>query len=520
MKNIKFIILMLVFILALAEPGWATTYFVDTASSGGDGTTQATSGPQAAFATVAAAQAAVTGNQSDNSLLFKRGCTWNEQFVVGAYGTVGHPFTIGAYGSGAQPKFSASGVQHAWVPIYVLNKDYITIDGIMIDGITYDAGDYTVVPNRCGIKIYSTSGSHYGFIVQNCTISNVVGPVWDDGTCGFSAIRAVGRTTDAAGSLIGVTFKNNVLDHLDTNNSDGICVWGNVVNWSMIANEAKNGNNIPGCQSFGFDPDLTGETQYQPRKGLISGNYIHDCTSTHGIGVGIYINGGEEIIIEKNIIKNCDGGIGITSENYATPNYFSHDIIVRNNIINSTSLYGISMGWAPYMNYNIHIVNNSLYAAGMSALDYRYVTNSEIKNNIIYPKSGTRVLISIYDSDGQTGNVIDYNCYCNPAKTQTGTVYSYNGVTSSTLAAWKTATKQEAHGFFADPKYVTEGSDFHLQATSPCSNAGTPVTLTAYFADPEAIANATPRPDIGALQHLSASPPLAALMLLLDDNNQ
>jgi hypothetical protein len=88
----------------------AVDYYVDTASSGGDGTTTATSGATAAFATVAAAQAAITGDQSDNSLLFKRGGVWREQFTVGANGTSGHPFTIGAYGTGDKPVISGADV--------------------------------------------------------------------------------------------------------------------------------------------------------------------------------------------------------------------------------------------------------------------------------------------------------------------------------------------------------------------------------------------------------------------------
>ena len=91
------------------------TYYVDTASSGGDGTTTATSGAQAAFATVAAAQAALTGDQHDNSLLFKRGCTWREQFTVGAAGTAGHPFTVGKYGTtGADPIISGADLVTGW----------------------------------------------------------------------------------------------------------------------------------------------------------------------------------------------------------------------------------------------------------------------------------------------------------------------------------------------------------------------------------------------------------------------
>uniref|UniRef100_A0A6H1Z6K4 Putative pectate lyase n=1 Tax=viral metagenome TaxID=1070528 RepID=A0A6H1Z6K4_9ZZZZ len=89
-------------------------YYVNTASEGGDGTTTATSGAQAAFATVAAAQAALTGDQSDNRLLFNRGNTWREQFTVGAYGTSGHQFTIGAYGSGADPIINGANVITGW----------------------------------------------------------------------------------------------------------------------------------------------------------------------------------------------------------------------------------------------------------------------------------------------------------------------------------------------------------------------------------------------------------------------
>ena len=49
-----------------------TTYYVDSTSSGGDGTTTATSGANAAFATQTAAHTALTGDQSDTQLLTKR----------------------------------------------------------------------------------------------------------------------------------------------------------------------------------------------------------------------------------------------------------------------------------------------------------------------------------------------------------------------------------------------------------------------------------------------------------------
>lgn len=82
----------------------AGSYYIDSASlAGGDGTTTALSGPNRAFATIAEAQAALTGDQSDNSLLFAKGGTWFEKFTNAASGTDGHPFIVGSYGSGNAP---------------------------------------------------------------------------------------------------------------------------------------------------------------------------------------------------------------------------------------------------------------------------------------------------------------------------------------------------------------------------------------------------------------------------------
>ena len=105
--------------LVLVLPFWlwvysalAATYYVDAdCATPGTGTSDTCSNAaDDPFQTVAAAQAAVTGDQSDNSLLFDKGDTWREQFTVGANGTSGHPFTIGAYGEGDNPIISGADI--------------------------------------------------------------------------------------------------------------------------------------------------------------------------------------------------------------------------------------------------------------------------------------------------------------------------------------------------------------------------------------------------------------------------
>ena len=113
----------LVWGLILVAPFWvmvgwalATDYYVDDiCATPGDGTSDTCAGAGTdPFQTVAAAQAAVTGDQSDNSLLFKKGGVWREQFTVGANGTDGHPFTIGAYGTGDDPVIKGSNLIGTW----------------------------------------------------------------------------------------------------------------------------------------------------------------------------------------------------------------------------------------------------------------------------------------------------------------------------------------------------------------------------------------------------------------------
>jgi hypothetical protein len=66
-------------------------YYVDTASAGGDGTTQALSGDNAAFATIAEVNGA--SFSAGDSVLFKRGCTWREQLTVPSSGSDGSPMS-------------------------------------------------------------------------------------------------------------------------------------------------------------------------------------------------------------------------------------------------------------------------------------------------------------------------------------------------------------------------------------------------------------------------------------------
>ncbi len=109
----KLIIIILILLWAL--PCWSITYYVDSScTTGGTGTSQTCDAADGPFKTIAAAQAAVTGDQHGNSLLFKRGGLWREQFTIGGNGTAAGQFTIGAYGTGLKPKIYGSTQVSTW----------------------------------------------------------------------------------------------------------------------------------------------------------------------------------------------------------------------------------------------------------------------------------------------------------------------------------------------------------------------------------------------------------------------
>lgn len=120
------------------------------------------------------------------------------------------------------------------------------------------------------------------------------------------------------------------------------------------------------------------------------------------------------------------------------------------------TIYGANrrnLGWL----YNVRFSNN---ASGT-------YDNWELKNNInAFPRNG---VACISFDNGLRGSTLDYNCYA-----VTSGIFAWQaGNSYSTIAAWRTATVQEANSLLQDPLFVnTSDKNFSLQATSPSLNTG------------------------------------------------
>jgi parallel beta-helix repeat protein len=85
---------------------FGATYYVDSASSGGNGTTSAISGVNAAWATFVPVNAA--SFSAGDSILIKRESVFYSPLIVPSSGSVGSPITFDVYGTGAKPQFLMS----------------------------------------------------------------------------------------------------------------------------------------------------------------------------------------------------------------------------------------------------------------------------------------------------------------------------------------------------------------------------------------------------------------------------
>lgn len=135
--------------------------------------------------------------------------------------------------------------------------------------------------------------------------------------------------------------------------------------------------------------------------------------------------------------------------------------------------------------------NNTIYTTG-STLAYGFtlfdVGNVTLRNNIVYSFGGNlRRCVRRLNTIVLTA---DNNLYYSTATTP-----FFDNVTGYSFAGWQ-GLGYDAASVLSDPLFVTNGSDFSLQAGSPAINAGADVGLTVDISGIPIAGN----PDIGAFE--------------------
>ncbi len=299
--------------------------------------------------------------------------------------------------------------------------------------------------------------------------------------CGAHGIAVYGRDPNA--SIHDIIIDGNQVFNGQFGWSESMVLNGNVEKFVVSNNVVHDNDNI-GIDFIGYEGENPDPAVDRVRDGTVVGNLVYNINSygnpaygTDRSAGGIYVDGGTNIIIERNVVHHSNLGVELASEHSGKNTSY---ITLRNNFFYSNTQAGIAMG-----GYDKHrgstencvIVNNTLYnnytqgdwgAELYIQYDTRY---NLIKNNVIYANSSRRFIESW--SAVMTDNIVDYNLYYAPGGGTNGT-WIWKNVTYTTFGAYQSGSGNDANGLVGvDPLLVdTTTPDLHLQSTSPAIDRG------------------------------------------------
>jgi len=395
-------------------------------------------------------------------------------------------------------------VQSGWSPlIKITDQSYIRIIGFEIRNHISSA------KNHVPIGIYvSGEGGHIDIIgnfVHNIE-TNYGGT--NGGDAHGIAVYGTGNSP-----LTGILIEGNELSDLKLGSSEALVVNGNVDGFSILNNVVHDTNNI-GIDAIGFEGNSPNPAQDQARNGLIADNDIYNIDSHGNPAYGnersadcIYVDGGTQIVIERNRAHQCNLGLELASEHAGKATSF---ITARNNLIYNNSQAGIAIG-----GYDTHrgstedslIVNNTLYNNATQGdwgaeLYVQYdIRNNTISNNLIYSNKARRFIESW--SSVMSGNTIDHNLYYAAGGGESGK-WIWQDTAYKTFTEFQSATGNDPNGLAGSaPQLIQPDAGLFVPvAPSPAIDAGDNLTCA-----PDDFENQT-RPsgaacDIGSYEYVN-----------------
>ncbi|MCB1225817.1 MAG: right-handed parallel beta-helix repeat-containing protein [Verrucomicrobiales bacterium] len=479
--------------LAWFQAGGAEWYVSPTGSNGSPGTLAQ---PWATL-TYAASQL-VPGDT-----LHVRGGTYSERLILnGESGTAAQRISILAY-NGETPVIDGTALT---VPsggdreglVEFNDCSYLTFEGITVRNFKTTAGGRIPV----GIRV---EGTGVDLEIRNCVVHDIWQSSTNSGANGFG-VAVYG--TSGVTPISGLVFEGNEVYNLRTGQSESVAINGNVTNFQISGNVVHDCNNI-GIDFIGYEGSAPANDR--ARDGVCVGNVVYNIDSAYNPGyggdfatgggdqsaAGIYVDGGTNIVLERNHCHHCNYGMELASE--AATGYTDF-IILRNNLLNHNHGAGLIMGGYNanrgttrdcLIDHNVIYKNDTAATYGGQVAIQFYYTSNTFTNNIVWANPVTDQLIIHYVTGGTAaqrafpgGNVFDYNLYYNSGDSYLEFGLNPDGTGNQSyrnLAQWRAAVGGETNSLAANPGFVTPtpgatpvAEDFRLATGSVCRDRGDP----------------------------------------------
>lgn len=338
------------------------------------------------------------------------------------------------------------------------NRSFIRIEGLELRNLTN-------ITDGSGIRLLGAC-QHVAIVsnhIHDLAKSNAMG------------ITVYGTSATPASNLV---IRYNHIHHCAAAQSEALVLNGNVTDFDVSYNTVHDINNI------GID-FIGGETDIHPsgvaRRGTCRGNRIYRCRSNYGGGyaAGLYVDGGRDLVLEHNVVSECDLGIEIGAENAG---FNATGIVVRSNWVVHNDKVGIVFGgYAANVGRvtGCRFENNTCYGNdtlndGNGELWVQFSSSNIVQNNI-FASGPENVLLTSVSASGNVGNRLDYNLWHTPGGNPADVSISWRGAGYSSFAAYRAAAGQDANSVFTNPLFAAAAStNLHLLAASPAINRGNP----------------------------------------------
>ena len=411
--------------------------------------------------------------------VFVRGGTYKEKLNFPRSGRKDKVITLKSY-QAEKAIVSGEGlsVSGSEALLTISSVSFITIEGLDICNFKSAAASVNVD----GIVVKAGSGNitlrkNRVYNIEN----NAPAEFWRSG----HGIHVIGNTDVVMTKIL--VEENEIFD-CNTGYSENLTINGYVDGFEVRKNKVYNGENIGIVAAGGYAANSNPAYNFV-RNGIIADNEVFNIDGRtgpipafkdHNGAIGIYVDGARNIIVERNLVKDCGRGIGIVSE---TNNFPTQECTVRNNLVYNCSLAGIYLGG--YIGYtgggtnNCYVVNNTIYHNNKD-LGYSNEVEGEIRltencnnnvinNNIIYPRAERGVFIN-KQVVGGTNNAVSNNLYYSEG----ANIWRWNNIPYTDFNLWKVACGNDAGSTAGtNPQFMnTVMYDLYLKPTSAAKNTG------------------------------------------------
>jgi hypothetical protein len=351
-------------------PIGAIAYYVDNSGSPACSDSNPGTSQSVPWCTIARAMTQLSSLQPNDSILFKCGDTWNEQFDLrNVHGSAGHPVVIGHYGANCAlpngtytallPTISGGSIRSYGIDALSTSVSYVTVDGFDIHDVTKEA-----------IGFQTSGGAMPGITIKNNLIHQ-------DGP---GACAGCGSPADSGGYVAQIDFSDY------TQGQNGVQILNNTI-WDVGGHNAMHVH-------YDTSPNV-----------LVQGNIvgpgcIHNCIDTKGINGQV-----------KNNIATCPASSARGAQcSSVDAGFYSENTYVSG----STSptwigniAHDIALGFQVQSAVTPRLYNNTVCNVSQFAAYLQTCTNADVQKNIIQGTIADNCVATWdYNDDWGPGNPI------------------------------------------------------------------------------------------------------------------